>query len=93
MDVRVSGPPGEGYRPEPGVLEECAKLAQVPGAGRARVMPTAEAAVEGADFVYADSWLSYGIAGEERASRLAALMPWQVIFKSYSRRRVKWEQK
>lgn len=42
------------------MLEECALLSALPGAGSATVVATAEEAVKGADFVYADSWMSYG---------------------------------
>lgn len=78
MTVRVSGPKGPEYDPDPAVLTECAELSKVPGAGSAVVCDTAEDAVKGADFVYADSWMSYGIQGEAREKRMAALMPWQV---------------
>lgn len=78
MDVRVSGPKGEDYDPDPEVLAECAELSKVPTAGKAVVVDTAEEAVKGADFVYADSWMSYGISGEVREKRLASLMPFQV---------------
>lgn len=77
MDVRVAGPKGINFAPEESVLQECATLSTVEHAGTARVVDTAEEAVNGADFVYADSWMSYGIEGEERESRLQALMPFQ----------------
>jgi len=41
-------------------------------------LKTAEEAVNGADIVYADSWMSYGIKGAERDRRMKALMPFQV---------------
>eukprot|EP00614_Pseudopedinella_elastica_P028703 CAMPEP_0172616242 /NCGR_PEP_ID=MMETSP1068-20121228/63022_1 /TAXON_ID=35684 /ORGANISM="Pseudopedinella elastica, Strain CCMP716" /LENGTH=319 /DNA_ID=CAMNT_0013421609 /DNA_START=31 /DNA_END=990 /DNA_ORIENTATION=+ len=78
MTVKVSGPKGPGFAPEASVLEECASLAAAAGAGKAQVVDTAEEAVKGADFVYADSWMSYGIQGAEREARLNALMPYQV---------------
>lgn len=83
LQVRVSGPAGPDYAPEPAVLDECAALAAVAGAGSAKVCATAEEAVRGADFVYADSWLSYGISGSAREQRLGALMPWQVGLSNY----------
>ena len=46
--------------------------------GSVAVLDSAEAAVAGADVVYADSWMSYGVQGAERDQRLAALMPFQV---------------
>eukprot|EP00613_Pedinella_sp_CCMP2098_P014251 CAMPEP_0171752042 /NCGR_PEP_ID=MMETSP0991-20121206/42374_1 /TAXON_ID=483369 /ORGANISM="non described non described, Strain CCMP2098" /LENGTH=319 /DNA_ID=CAMNT_0012353337 /DNA_START=14 /DNA_END=973 /DNA_ORIENTATION=+ len=78
MDVRVSGPAGQDFLPEASVLDECAALAQVTGAGTATVVASAEEAARGADFVYADSWMSYGVSGQARDERLAQLMPWQV---------------
>ncbi|EGB03944.1 ornithine carbamoyltransferase [Aureococcus anophagefferens] len=78
LDVRVAGPTGEGFDVEPSVLEECAALSAAPGGGAVTVCATAEEAVSGADVVYADSWMSYGIEGAARDSRLAALMPFQV---------------
>ena len=54
-------------------------LEAVAGAGTARVVSTAEEAASGVDFVYADSWMSYGVSGEERDKRMATLMPYQVM--------------
>jgi len=78
MNVRISGPKGPAYDPDPEVLAECAELSKASGAGTAVVVDTAEEAVKGADFVYADSWMSYGVSGEARERRMAELMPWQV---------------
>ena len=78
LDCRVAGPPGADFAIEAGVLDECAAIAASPGAGAVRVCATAEEAVAGADVVYADSWMSYGTAGAERAARLDALLPFQV---------------
>mmetsp|Transcript_23200 Transcript_23200/g.69493 ORF Transcript_23200/g.69493 Transcript_23200/m.69493 type:complete len:319 (-) Transcript_23200:33-989(-) len=78
LDVRVSGPAGDGFSIERSVLDECAELCKAPGAGSVTVAPTAQEAVAGADVVYADSWMSYGVAGAERETRMATLMPWQV---------------
>ncbi|KAJ1462841.1 Aspartate/ornithine carbamoyltransferase [Pelagophyceae sp. CCMP2097] len=74
IDCRVAGPPGADFAIEDGVLEECEQL----GAGRVKVCGTAEEAVSGVDAIYCDSWMSYGIAGDAKAKRLAALMPFQV---------------
>lgn len=79
MHVKVSGPPGAAFAPEASVLEECATLASsCTGAGTATVVAYPEEAVAGADFVYADSWMSYGVQGAAREERLRDLMPWQV---------------
>ena len=79
MNVRVAGPKGEDFAIEQSVLDECAKLsAASPNAGTVEVCDTAEEAVAGADFVYADSWFSYGVKGEEREKRFNQLLPYQV---------------
>ena len=43
-------------------------LSAAEGGGRVTVCRTAEEAVDGADVVYADSWMSYGIARPHGAS-------------------------
>mmetsp|Transcript_20802 Transcript_20802/g.45376 ORF Transcript_20802/g.45376 Transcript_20802/m.45376 type:complete len:358 (-) Transcript_20802:58-1131(-) len=79
MDVRVAGPKGAEFAIEQSVLDECAELSSAsPDAGTVKVCETAEEAVDGADFVYADSWMSYGIQGEERNKRFNMLLPYQV---------------
>ncbi|CAH0371467.1 unnamed protein product [Pelagomonas calceolata] len=77
LDVRIAGPTGFEWEIEPSVLEECAALTKEHG-GTVTVLKTAEEAVAGADIVYADSWMSYGIKGAERDRRMKALMPFQV---------------
>ena len=77
LDVRIAGPTGFEWEIEPSVLEECASLTNEHG-GTVTVLKTAEEAVAGADIVYADSWMSYGIKGAERDRRMKALMPFQV---------------
>ena len=79
MNVRVAGPKGEDFAIEQSVLDECTKLSAVsPNAGTVQVCDTAEEAVAGADFVYADSWMSYGVQGEQREKRFNQLLPYQV---------------
>ena len=68
LEVKVAGPKGTKYDIEGSVLEECAVLSALSGAGSATVVDTAEEACAGADFVYADSWMSYGISQEARGS-------------------------
>ena len=77
LDVRIAGPTGFEWEIEPSVLEECAALTKEHG-GTVTVLKSAEEAVAGADIVYADSWMSYGIKGAERDRRMKALMPFQV---------------
>ena len=79
MDVRVAGPKGGDFSIEQSVLDECAKLsAAASNAGTVKVCETAEEAVAGADFVYTDSWMSYGVKGEAREKRFNQLLPYQV---------------
>lgn len=79
MDVRVAGPKGADFAIEPSVLEECAALSAADAnAGTVKVCETAEEAVDGCDFVYADSWMSYGIQGAERDNRFNQLLPYQI---------------
>ena len=77
MDVRVSGPDHPDFVPDPQVIEDCNFVTSL-GGGSAKVCATAEEAVEGADFVYADSWFSYGIPADKKEMRLKELMPYQV---------------
>jgi ornithine carbamoyltransferase len=78
LEVKVAGPKGTKYDIEGSVLEECAVLSALSGAGSATVVDTAEEACAGADFVYADSWMSYGISQEARDARFAMMEPYQV---------------
>ena len=77
MDVRVSGPDHPDFIPDPDVVADCNSMTKL-GGGSAKVYATAEEAVEGADFVYADSWFSYGIPADQKEMRLKELMPYQV---------------
>ncbi|MBB3880753.1 ornithine carbamoyltransferase [Sphingomonas pseudosanguinis] len=66
FDVVAACP--NGYHPEPGTLEL--------GRGRATCTTDPRAAVEGADIVVTDTWISMGQAHAEE--KLAAMMPYQV---------------
>jgi len=75
IDCRVAGPPNDAeYAIEAAVVDECDAIRP----GGVTVCATAADAVAGADVVYADSWMSYGVDGEARDKRLKALMPFQV---------------
>jgi len=80
MHVRVAGPDHADFHPDPTILQDCDVVSQL-GGGTATVYDTAEEAVDGADFVYADSWLSYGIPADQKEERLSHLMPYQVTSK------------
>ncbi|HET7876402.1 MAG TPA: ornithine carbamoyltransferase [Methylomirabilota bacterium] len=66
----VACPPG--FEPAPAVLDGCRKLG-----GRVTVTTEARDAVEGADVVYTDTWISMGQEAE-RARRLEAFQRYQV---------------
>ena len=61
----------QGFQPDDADLEA--------GGGRARVVASPSEAVEGADIVITDSWISMGQAHAE--TKLAALAPYQVTSK------------
>jgi ornithine carbamoyltransferase len=68
---------GPAYAVEDQVLAECAALART-GGGSVRLTHDAAEAVAGADAVYTDSWMSYGIPSAAKAERHAQLLPYQV---------------
>jgi ornithine carbamoyltransferase len=70
---------------EESVWEECREIkANALKAGKAAkfvditVCEDAASAMNGADVVYCDSWMSYGIPKDEEAERTAKFMPYQV---------------
>jgi len=75
MDVRVATP--EALTPGPEVMEAVEASAVASGAS---LLVTAELdrAVEGADVIYTDVWLSMGEPPEEWARRIELLLPYQV---------------
>jgi ornithine carbamoyltransferase len=75
IDIVVATPPG--YEPDAGILAGAERLAVGSGA---LVLATHNplTAIAGADAVYTDVWLSMGDGDDERATRAAALAPYQV---------------
>mmetsp|Transcript_25497 Transcript_25497/g.101617 ORF Transcript_25497/g.101617 Transcript_25497/m.101617 type:complete len:312 (-) Transcript_25497:730-1665(-) len=71
FEVRLAGP--RELAIEAAVLDECCSLGLPP-----RMFDTAIEAVTGADIVYADSWMSYGVHARDRDRRLMMLKPFQV---------------
>lgn len=67
--VRISVP--QGYEPEIGVIDAARKLG-----GKIELIGDPRAAVEGADVVVTDTWVSMGQADSE--AKIAAMMPYQV---------------
>jgi len=74
MRVFLASP--SAYRPNPSVVEEAAALAETTG-GTVEVVEDPREAVEGADAVYTDVWVSMGQEAE-REQRLEDLGPYQV---------------
>jgi len=66
----VATPPG--YEPDARVLEECRRLG-----GRIRLTTEAPEAIENADVIYTDTWISMGQEGD-REQRLEAFQRYQV---------------
>ena len=75
IDITVATPPG--FEPDLEVVETAERLAARSGA---LVLTTHDPllAVAGVDAVYTDVWLSMGVSDDERATRAAALQPYQV---------------
>ena len=79
---RVATPPH--LAPDAGVVEVARKLADESGA-TLHVGTDPDAAVQGADAVYTDTWLSMGDPEEERQARALALAPYRVDLKLMAR--------
>lgn len=77
MNMTVGCPEGRDYSPQPDVVRRVAELANVSGA-RISVVHEAPVAVEGADVVYTDSWMSYHIPPEKLDARVKLFRPYQV---------------
>jgi len=77
LKMDVACPKGIDYTPEQEVLEEVKQLAKSSGA-IINVIHDAIGAAEGADIIYTDSWMSYGIPKEKEAQRKKIFKPFQV---------------
>jgi ornithine carbamoyltransferase len=75
--IRVGCPEGEDFSPLPDVLSDANALAAQSGSEIKITNDPVEAA-EGADIVYADSWMSYHIPAEEKEGRIKTFTPYQV---------------
>ena len=74
MHVRVGAP--SAYRPHPDVLERATRIGATTG-GSARYVTDPAAAVEGADVIATDTWVSMGQEGEA-ADRSSPFVPYAV---------------
>jgi ornithine carbamoyltransferase len=75
MDVAC--PKDANYSPEKIVLDEIAELSQNTEAD-VKVVHDAKDAAKGADIIYTDSWMSYGIPKDKEEERKQAFIPFQV---------------
>lgn len=75
MDISVGCP--KKHLPLPWVVQIAKKNAEKSGS-RIAITNDAKKAVEGADIVYADSWMSYHIPKEQKAERVKVFQPYQV---------------
>lgn len=69
FELRIAAPAG--YQPEPEILERAART------GKIIVCEDPQQAVQGADVLYTDVWVSMG-REEEAAERLRAMVPYQI---------------
>jgi ornithine carbamoyltransferase len=75
MDIRLCGP--QSCRPDDDLVAQCRTIAESTGARITLTEKHAEA-LEGADFVYTDVWVSMGEPDEVWEERIALLSPYQV---------------
>ncbi len=74
LHVNVSGP--DGFEPDPEIVAKAQQIAGQTG-GSAAYVPEATAAVEGADLVVTDTWVSMGKEGEA-GNRAEVFRAWQL---------------
>ncbi|MFX0098855.1 MAG: ornithine carbamoyltransferase [Candidatus Hodarchaeota archaeon] len=77
LKMDVACPKGFAYSPEDTVIEEVNLLSELSGA-HVTITQDAIAATIGADIIYTDSWMSYGIPFEQERERKTVFMPYQV---------------
>ncbi len=77
MDISVGCPEGKEFEPQQDVLEKAMENAKETGS-KIEVVNDAVKAVEGADVVYTDSWMSYHIPEDQKEARLKIFKPFQV---------------
>lgn len=84
MNISLGCPEEPELRTSKEVLADAEKIAEANGTS-IQVTSDPMAAAEGADVVYADSWMSYHIPEEEQEKRVKLLQPFQVNPKLMSR--------
>ncbi len=84
--LRLAVATPDGFAPRPEIVQRAQRLASETGSTITLTTDPWEA-VDDADAIYTDVWVSMGVADEERASRLRAFAPYQVNAKLLSRAR------
>lgn len=75
LDFRVAAP--RDYFPEAALVEECRSIAAQTGA-KITLTENLEEAVQGADFLYTDVWVSMGMPSSSWEERVRTFRPYQV---------------
>jgi ornithine carbamoyltransferase len=77
MNIRIGCPPGDQFGPNKKVLSEAVRISKKAGT-EVKVTNDPGEAVNGADVVYTDSWMSYHIPPHELNERVRIFTPFQV---------------
>jgi ornithine carbamoyltransferase len=77
INIRIGCPEVEGYSPLPQVVRDALEAGKQTGASVSVTHDPFEA-VEGADVIYTDSWMSYHVPREDLKARVTVLTPFQV---------------
>jgi len=77
MDISVACPEGKEFMPQKDVLDLAKKNAEETGS-KIEILHDAKKAVENADVIYTDSWMSYHIPEDQKEDRIKIFMPFQV---------------
>ncbi|EHQ35244.1 ornithine carbamoyltransferase [Methanoplanus limicola] len=75
MDIRICSP--ETLRPAESLIKKCSEIAESTGA-RLKLTEEISEAVNGADFLYTDVWVSMGEPEEVWNERISLLLPYQI---------------
>jgi ornithine carbamoyltransferase len=75
--IKLACPEGTEYQPEEEVIQRVTKIAEDTGA-QIHIFHNAEEAARGADIIYTDSWMSYGIPKHKETARIETFVAFQV---------------
>jgi len=77
INISVGCPKGKEFEPQKDVLEKAMENAKETGS-KVEILNDAEKAVENADVIYTDSWMSYHIPEEQKEKRIEIFKSFQV---------------